>query len=240
MEKHECVTMSEFYRFPHTSHLAWIGEREPRDDKVLSRPEAAAFLSDDVVVEEKLDGANVGFSLSPEGTVRAQNRGQYLIPPYTGQFARLAPWLGQHEQALSSALTPQLILFGEWCAARHTLDYTLLPDLFLIFDVYDCHAQQFWSTVRRDEFARKSGLVVVPSVFKGRTNLESLKKMLNSKTSCFRSGYMEGVVVRRESVDWCVERAKLVRPDFIQTIGEHWRRRQIEWNRVRYAENGDE
>ena len=65
-----------FFRFPHTPHLAWLGEGVPRDDKVLSPPEVAVLLGADVVVEEKLDGANLGISLSPEGEVRAQNRGQ--------------------------------------------------------------------------------------------------------------------------------------------------------------------
>lgn len=43
---------------------------------------------------------------------------------------------------------------------------------------------------------------------------------------------LEGLVVRRESADWCEARAKLVRPDFAQAIDTHWRKRAIEWNRV--------
>ena len=35
----------------------------------------------DVVVEEKLDGANLGLSLAADNTLRAQNRGQYLAEP---------------------------------------------------------------------------------------------------------------------------------------------------------------
>ncbi len=45
----------------------------------------------------------------------------------------------------------------------------------------------------------------------------------------------EGVVVRRESSDWCEARAKLVRSDFTQAIETHWRKRAIEWNRVDYS-----
>ena len=66
---------SDFFRFPHTPHLVWLGEGTPRDDKVLSHLEVNALLSADVVVEEKLDGANLGFSLSTDGGLRAQNRG---------------------------------------------------------------------------------------------------------------------------------------------------------------------
>lgn len=48
----------------------------------------------------------------------------------------------------------------------------------------------------------------------------------------FRQGTLEGVVIRKESAEWPEARAKLVRPDFIQTIGEHWSNRRIEWNHV--------
>lgn len=67
-----------FFRFPHVPHLAWLGKGQPRDDKVLSPDEAAALLSGEVVVEEKVDGANIGFSASEDGELRAQNRGSYL------------------------------------------------------------------------------------------------------------------------------------------------------------------
>ena len=74
--------MSTFFRFPHTPHLAWLGAGTPRDDKVLAADEAAALLAGEVVVEEKLDGANLGISLAEDGALRLQNRGQYLHPPY--------------------------------------------------------------------------------------------------------------------------------------------------------------
>jgi ATP-dependent RNA circularization protein (DNA/RNA ligase family) len=127
--------MSDFFRFPHTPHIAWLGQGAPRDDKVLSPAEVKALLSDEVVVEEKLDGANLGLSLDEDGNVRAQNRGQYLAEPHAGQFARLPAWLMQHGEALRSVLNRDLIVFGEWCAARHALDYTDLPDWFVVFDV---------------------------------------------------------------------------------------------------------
>jgi ATP-dependent RNA circularization protein (DNA/RNA ligase family) len=118
---------------------------------VLSPNEVTALLAGDVVVEEKLDGANLGLSLTPDGSLRAQNRGQYLAEPHAGQFARLPAWLAQHGEGLRSVLTPNLIAFGEWCAARHSPDYAALPDWFLLFDVYDRTEDRFWSTARRNE-----------------------------------------------------------------------------------------
>ncbi|AUV16947.1 DNA ligase [Aeromonas sp. ASNIH7] len=224
--------MSDFFRFPHTPHLAWLGEGSPRDDKVLAPNEVTGLLAGDVVVEEKLDGANVGFSLARDGHLRAQNRGQYLAEPHAGQFARLPTWLAQHSESLRSVLKPNLILFGEWCAARHSLDYAALPDWFLLFDVYDRIADRFWSSSRRNALANNAGLVTVQTVLHGKATLTALKQLVTTKQSYYRQGPLEGVVVRRESADWCDARAKLVRPDFTQSIETHWRKRAIEWNRI--------
>lgn len=224
--------MNDFFRFPHTPHIVWLGKHSPRDDKVLSAQEGSSLLAGKVQVEEKLDGANLGISISHDGHLRGQNRGQYLLQPYTGQFSRLGSWLAQHHYPLVELLGHNLILFGEWCAARHSLDYASLPDLFLVFDVYDRAEQKFWSVSRRNELAEKLGLAVVPTLMVGHCTVDELKQLLQTRTSHYRAGPMEGVVVRHDSADWCEARAKLVRADFTQAIEEHWRSRRIEWNRV--------
>lgn len=225
----------DFFRFPHTPHLIWLGRDAPRDDKVLSPSEVQALLAGNVVVEEKLDGANLGFSLAPDGRLRAQNRGQYLSELQSGQFARVPAWLAQHGEALQGVLTPNFIVFGEWCAARHSLDYAALPDWFLLFDVYDRRAAHFWSSERRNALATAAGLTTVPQVACGRHTVAALKELVASSTSHYRQGPLEGVVIRRESAQWCEARAKLVRADFAQAIETHWRKRAIEWNRVDYS-----
>ncbi|UFQ99430.1 RNA ligase family protein [Pseudomonas wenzhouensis] len=226
--------MGEFFRFPHTPHLTWLGTETPRDDKVLDPVEAEALLRGSVLVEEKLDGANLGLSLADDGQLRAQNRGQYLQDPHSGQFSRLQAWLAQHGEAVRAVLRPELILFGEWCAARHSLDYVALPDWFLVFDVYDRNKGKFWNSRRRNALAEQAGLKLVPKVFFGHTSVKQLVKQVQTTPSHYRDGSLEGLVIRRESADWCEARAKLVRADFTQAIEQHWRRRAIEWNRVQH------
>ena len=231
---------TDLFRFPQTPHIVWLGNGTPRDDKVLTATQVSELLRGDVVVEEKLDGANLGFSLAPDVSLRAQNRGQYLHEPFGGQFARLPDWLALHSASVHDALAANahsdLMLFGEWCAARHSLNYDALPDWFLLFDVYDSSTQMFWSSRRRNVLAKGIGLVTVPTVLQGHCTLPLLKEVLNKQTSQFRQGVLEGLVIRRESADWCESRAKLVRADFTQTIKEHWGRRRVEWNRVRWHE----
>lgn len=226
--------MTDFFRFPHTPHLTWLGADSPRDDKVLDSAEARALLAGNVLVEEKLDGANLGLSLADDGQLRAQNRGQYLQEPHAGQFSRLPAWLAQHGEDIRAVMRPELLLFGEWCAARHSLDYATLPDWFLLFDVYDRSIGKFWSSKRRNVLAEQAGLKLVPKIFYGNTSVKDLIERLQSSSSHYRNGPLEGLVIRRESVDWCEARAKLVQADFTQAIEQHWRKRAIEWNRVDY------
>lgn len=222
--------MSDFFRFPHTPHIAWLGDGTPRDDKVLAKSEAEDFLAHTVVIEEKVDGANLGFSVGSDGAVRAQNRGQYLLRPFTGQFARLNEWLAIHEEALFETLGESLMLFGEWVAAVHSLEYPGLPDYFLVFDVYDRNARRFWSTARRNALASRLGLRTIHQLGAGHYRLNALKQMITTTSSAYREGVCEGIYLRHEDEYWLTARAKLVHPDFVQSIGEHWRSRSLRWN----------
>jgi ATP-dependent RNA circularization protein (DNA/RNA ligase family) len=224
--------MTEFFRFPHTPHLAWLGSETPRDDKVLSATDAKDFLAHTVVLEEKVDGANLGFSVGRDGEVKAQNRGQFLARPFTGQFSRLNEWLVIHEETLFDALGEHLMMFGEWVAAVHSLEYPSLPDYFLVFDVYDKQVQRFWSSTRRNALASRLGLCHIHQVGKGHYQLETLQQMLHKTPSTYRVGSIEGIYLRQESNNWLMARTKLVHPDFVQNIATHWRSRTLRWNKL--------
>jgi len=229
----ETQKVSDFFRFPHTPHIAWLGEGTPRDDKVLAPGEATRLLSEEVTIEEKVDGANLGFSIGPDGQLRVQNRGQYLERPFTGQFSRLNAWLAGHEFALQEALAGHLILFGEWSAATHSIAYDQLPDYFLVFDIYDRSVDRFWSTNRRNAWATGLGLTVIRPVGIGIYSLSDLKRAVQNTRSRYRDGPCEGIYLRWQDTVWLTMRAKLVRPDFVQGIETHWRSRALRWNTVR-------
>lgn len=223
--------MTDFYRFPHTPHLAWLGPGAPREDKVLDAKEARAFLAADVLVEEKVDGSNLGFSVDAHGILRAQNRGTYLnLESTSGQWKPLKRWLSTRRFGLVEALTADLILFGEWCYAVHSVRYTHLPDWFLVFDVYERAAGKFWSAARRNQLARELDLAVVPELGRGRFDLDGLKGLLGQ--SRLTDGPAEGLYVRREQDGHLLQRAKLVGAEFVQNIDEHWSKRRLEPNQV--------
>lgn len=219
----------EFFRFPRTPHLAWSAEGGPRGDKLLSAAEAQAFLNREILVEEKIDGANLGLSIGPEGRVRAQNRGGFVAEETRHpQFRTLFNWVEARRDALVEHLRPGLLLFGEWCYAVHTVRYSRLPDWFLAFDVYDQSLGEFWSQPRRDSLVAALGLELVPQLASGRFDLPKLESMLGA--SRLGEGPAEGLYLRADEGDRLVARAKLVRKEFLQTDSEHWSHRRLEVN----------
>jgi len=212
--------IDDFFKFPSTLHLALLGSVEVREDKVLSKAERNKFLLHQLIIEEKVDGANLGISFDASGNIRAQNRGSYLHLPDAGQWKKLSDWLALRTDILFEQLSDRYILFGEWCYAQHSVIYDQLPDWFLGFDVYDKDTQRFFSCARRDEVFRSMAVVPVPKLKCGYFMLSELRDLLSLSHLGKRPA--EGIYLRHDQGDWLIERAKLVRPAFIQSVEEHW------------------
>lgn len=220
----------DFFKFPSTPHLALLGAVEVRGDKVMSESERNDFLRHELVIEEKVDGANLGISFDAEGNIRAQNRGAYLHLPSTGQWKKLAEWLAPRTDVLFEQLTDRYILFGEWCYAQHSVVYDRLPDWFLGFDIYDKSTARFFSCTRRDKVFRAIGISQVPKVERGHFTLVELRELLSQSQLSDKPA--EGLYLRFDQGDWLFQRAKLVRPAFIQSVEQHWSRSGIKANRL--------
>ena len=220
----------DFFKFPSTPHLADMPGLDIRGDKVLTVSERDELLGHDLIVEEKVDGANLGISFDAEGNIRAQNRGAYLHLPGSGQWKKLEKWLTLHTDALFEHLVGRFILFGEWCYARHSVFYDRLPDWFLAFDVYDRESRRFLSSAHRNRLIAEMGISKVPEIAHGRFSYPDIEKLLSQSRLAERPA--EGVYLRADNGEWLDRRAKLVRPEFIQTIGEHWARSTIKPNRL--------
>jgi ATP-dependent RNA circularization protein (DNA/RNA ligase family) len=218
-------------KFPKTPHVLWLSRQAARGDKVMTPTEAQAFISSGkVLVEEKVDGANLGLSFDEAGRLRAQNRGNFLEGKLRGQWHGLCGWLAQYEPKLRKHLPSGAVLYGEWCYAQHSMAYTRLPDWFLGFDVLDA-SDRFWSTRRRDALFAAAGLAPIRCMARRRFTLHELRAML-SEPSAYGNGPVEGIYLRREDDGWLLQRAKLVRPEFVQAIGEHWSRRPLHVNQL--------
>lgn len=127
-------------------------------------------------------------------------------------------------------LSDKYILFGEWCYAQHSVYYNQLPDWFLGFDVFDKNEQRFFSSQRRDSMLKSLGIWQAPFIARGHFSLQTLNTLFSQ--SLLSEGPSEGLYLRYDDGDWLGQRAKLVRPQFIQNIQKHRARSGIRPNRL--------
>lgn len=219
-----------FFKFPSTPHLIMLGGKSVRDDKVLSPENREAFLKNILIVEEKIDGANLGISFDSHGSLILQNRGSTLSPPYLGQWKKLESWLPPRLEILFDHLLDRYILFGEWCFAKHSVGYSRLTDFFLGFDLFDKKKWQFLSLKRRDRIFKQMNILSVPFIQKGIFTLPQLEAFMGR--SCFGLEQGEGIYLRYDEEGWLKQRAKMVKAQFIQNIDVHWSRKAITPNRI--------
>lgn len=218
------------FKFPSTPHLVNLGSVSIRDDKIFSKEELSAFLAHEIVVEEKIDGANLGISFNAAGNIVLQNRGNLLSEPYLGQWKRLGSWLNSHIDGLFDAIGLDKILFGEWCFARHSILYKSLPDWFIGFDVYIKSEGKFLSSKRRNQIFEMADIISIAELGRGVFTLDDLLKIMGE--SHYTDAPCEGLYLRQENENWLLQRAKLVRAEFVQAIETHWSKRQLEPNQI--------
>lgn len=227
----------DFFKFPSTPHLATLPGVDIRGDKVLTESERDEFLRHEQTVEEKVDGANLGISFDVEGNIRAQNRGAYLHLPGSGQWKKLGEWLALRIDVLFEHLSDRYILFGEWCYAQHSIFYDRLPDWLLAFDIYDRESRLFLASARRDRLLSEMHISKVPGLAHGQFSYPEIQKFLSQ--SKLTNQPAEGIYLRTDRADWLEQRAKLVRPAFIQTVDQHWSRFAIKPNRLKIGIEND-
>jgi len=175
-------------KFPRTRHLMDLGSAS-RDDLLMDKRDVDAFLAaGDLVVEEKIDGANLGISLDrTTGALRVQNRAHFVNSASATQFRGLDAW-AQANPAVYDVLCPadgdghELVLFGEWMAVKHSIHYTRLPGYFVAFDIFDVYARRFFSVAERNRRLTDSNIPVVPLIARGSFSRVCLSPSLSLST----------------------------------------------------------
>ncbi|XP_057295836.1 uncharacterized protein LOC130624275 [Hydractinia symbiolongicarpus] len=229
-----------YFKFPRTRHVFDAGGNGvSRDDLIMSEKERKAFLQGKkIIVEEKIDGANLGISINRNHEILTQNRAHYINSSSHRQFGALDSWVSKHSADLHQILQPgKHILFGEWMVAKHSIHYVTLPDYFLAFDIYDKQERRFLSVQNRNELLASTEISTVRYI-SSEENLDEdkLLKLLETKSQ-FYDGFVEGLVLRIDEDETGVsdvfsKRAKVVRPDFLQQIEEQWTKQKYVKNRM--------
>ena len=231
-------------KYPRTPHLE--GSRLQPGDEGHEHVPLASLRGQHAVVEEKLDGANVGISFTEGGELLLQSRGHYLGGGRERHFALFKQWASAHEDRLLARLEDRYVMYGEWLHAKHSVSYDVLPHWFCEFDVYDRRDGTFLSTPRRQALLAGSPVLSVPVVHEGElpSSVKALRALVRPSlaksarwTQAFeesverqgldlvlawkqtdKSVLSEGLYVKVENEREVQGRFKWVRPDFVQTI----------------------
>ncbi len=231
-------------KYPRTPHLE--GSRLQPGDEGHEHVPLASLRGQHAVVEEKLDGANVGISFTEGGELLLQSRGHYLGCGRERHFALFKQWASAHEARLLERLEDRYIMYGEWLHAKHSVSYDALPHWFCEFDVYDRRDGVFLSTPRRQALLAGSPVLSVPVVHQGElpASVKALRALVRpslAKSARWRQAFeesvdrqgldlalawqqtdksdlSEGLYVKVENEREVLGRFKWVRPDFVQTI----------------------
>ena len=229
-------------KYPRTPHLE--GSKLQVGDEDLSQIPFKSLKGKYLVIEEKIDGANVAFSFDEDGNLLLQSRGHYLTGGYRERHYNLfKQWASIHQQDFYNVIGSRYIVYGEWMYAKHKIYYDNLPDYFMEFDVYDKEEKVFLSTERRKELLKDLPICSVPvlkcgtfdklddilkliknSNYKTENHLENLKNTIislgldleSSLKETDTSDLMEGLYIKVEENGIVTDRIKFVRYSFTQ------------------------
>lgn len=236
--------MDAIKKYPRTAHIEGSGLQKGDDG---DRVPFVELIGKPLVVEEKVDGANVGIWFRDDGEAVVQSRGHVLLGgPGEAQFALLKTWVSIHQSTIRDAIGTRYILYGEWMYAKHTVFYDALPHYLMEFDLLDRETGDFLSTARRRELLVGTPVVPVPVVYEGtlrrlrdltalvrpslyksprwRESLKEAQEETGADPARFGasdtddSDLSEGLYVKWEEDGVVRGRYKWVRTEFIQTI----------------------
>jgi hypothetical protein len=225
-------------KYPRTPHLFGTVS----DDKHLGKTMSELMVTDlSLIVEEKLDGTQVGIQFDSDGKMILQSRGSEITEGGHPQFNVFKKWCAVKRSVFEERLANRYLMFGEWLYAKHSIHYRALTHYFFEYDIYDKFKDEFLSLNRRMAILDGSGVESVPIVLRGPTCLLRLKHLIGP--SRYRSSFhnpvthsnyniMEGLYLRTESDGRVTGRAKFVRPEFIDKAAndEHWSKQKMEPN----------
>jgi len=234
----------DIQKYPRTPHLE--GSRLQVGDHDLSQIKIEEIKHRFLVLEEKLDGANVGISFDESGKLMLQSRGHFLTGgPREKHFALFKAWANCHLRSLYSLLGRRYQMYGEWLYAKHTVFYDQLPHYFLEFDIYDRESHHWLDTPTRHTLLSGSPIRSVPVLAQGptpevmpvtrwltRSNYQSPSMEIVLRDQAHKQGLdatrvlsetflepvMEGIYVKVEEGGHTVDRLKWVSTGFTNSI----------------------
>ena len=234
-------------KYPRTQHLE--GSRLQEGDEDLAQVPFSEILGKNIVIEEKIDGANSAISFDGDGNLLLQSRGHYLDGGYRERhYNLLKQWGNNNCDIFFDVLGSRYIMYGEWMYAKHTIFYDALPHYFMEFDIYDRERGVFLSTPERRKMTEKMGIVfsvpvlgsgiyktkksvldhIGPSLYITDAHIDNLRAVAERHgldverqvRETDPTNTMEGLYIKVEEDGVVKERYKYVRAAFLQRVLE--------------------
>lgn len=209
---------SSFFRYPRTVHIT--GSEVVDDDESVSPAELLAFAGKNykLILQEKVDGANVSVHFEQEWEPIIQKRSGLIGTGEKTQYDVFRTWVYERLDDLFSLLGTDLVMYGEWMWTQHAIVYDALPSFFIAFDLYSKSTKAFLSSAQVTERLRGK-VETVPVLHsaawplsKGQTLDGLIKKLLT--TSRFGTQTAEGIYIRIEDEEKVIYRSKYRRRSF--------------------------
>ncbi len=203
--------------YPRIPHL--VGGRGTKDDLVLAPERLASLLGQPVLVEEKIDGANVVLWIEG-GTIEVALRAGPGAMDRAGQLGPLRAWTATSDDMLRQVLVDGAALYAEWLLLTHSSAYDRLPSYIVVLDLWRPESG-FLPVGERDSACASAGLITPPPVWTGVPgSIASVEKLLGP--SAWGPAVAEGLVIRSLADPGL--RAKLVPAGFRRLDDDEWRR----------------
>ena len=232
--------MKEIKKYPRTPHIE--GSNIQEGDFDLNQIPFTYLKNKYLVIEEKVDGSNVGISFT-NGELILQNRSHALEGGYKErQYDLFKVWVNTYSDEFYKVIGERYIIYGEWMYAKHNIYYDNLPHYFLEFDVYDKERNVFLDTKSRRELLKDLNLFSVPVLkegyFKSYKEILDLLSDSNYISEDCSSRLMEGLYIKIEEDNIVKERFKYVRKQFkqVQEGNNDFYKKQIIPNKIKKGE----
>lgn len=212
------------YRIP-------ISQVKVKGKHYLSHKEVSALLRGNVVVEEKLDGANTGVVRHKKGFT-LQKRGSLVGPSEHAQFNYFHSWANRYKYDQLMEIPVGYIVYTELLYAVHYIHYDALPDYVIVIDVWN--GRKYLNRKEKDRFCEKHGLVPTPLVTEGHFNKDELFGLIPPVSAY--GNQIEGIMIKKyHRKNKLYMKGKLVLPDFVKALHglQHWSRKPLERNKVK-------
>jgi len=163
----------------------------------MGHPQIGELFSDDVLVEEKIDGSQFSFGVIG-GELMCRSRGKQLVLDAPEKMFLKAI---ESVRSIEHLLEPDCIYRGEYLQKpkHNTLCYDFTPPKNIILFDIDDGSQNYWSYERKQAESERLGLMCVKLMHSGKVKSYEEFKVFLDEVSELGGCNIEGVVIKNYS-----------------------------------------